>query len=43
MGALALGFAHARPSAQAPINTVGNLSAQVSVWGGVAGGPHILF
>ena len=36
MGALAPGSAHARPSAQAPIDTKGNFSAQVfgGGWGG---------
>ena len=34
MGALAPGSAHARPSAQAPIDTSGNFSAQVSEGGG---------
>ena len=34
MGALAIGSAHARPSAQAPIDTSGKFSAQVSVRGG---------
>ena len=36
MGALAPGSAHARPSAQAPIDTSGNFSEQVS------GGNHFL-
>ena len=34
MGALAPGSAHARPSAQAPINTSGNFSPHMSGRGG---------
>ena len=42
MGALAPGSVHARPSAQAPIDTCGNFWTQVSWGGGAKHSKHFL-